>query len=171
VHWVPLPKSTTVSKMILLLNDKFVLIFFPGVLTAEVFQVDFALAKYWCEKVFNLNFRAFNGWGGNKGTKFSTLKMHEVSTVVWNTINSQNQVTLQEIVSVVRNNGFGVTRMWVSRLLKKWRWSFKIPAVTQREKYALSNLEYYVDFCSWLSNVDLKRVKFVDELHFDSRSK
>jgi hypothetical protein len=129
------------------------------------------LAKYWCEKVSNPNFHASNGCGGNRGTKFSALEMHEVSTVVWNTINSQNQVTLQEIVSAVKNNGFRVTRMWVSRLLKKWRWSFKIPAVTQREKYTLSNLEYYVDFCSWLSNVDWKRVKFVDELHFDSRSK
>jgi hypothetical protein len=35
-------------------------------------------------------------------------------------------------------------------------WSFKIPAVTQHEKYMLSNLEYYVDFGFWLSNVDLK---------------
>jgi len=52
------------------------------------------------------------------------------------------------------------------RLLKIWKWSWKVPAYVQTHKYSISNLTYYGYYILFLKRVDLNKVKFVDESHF-----
>ena len=87
----------------------------------------------------------------------------EIKNIVWGFILNQNaQPNLLEIKSHLKDLGFNLSRSSLSRLIKQWRWS----TVTQ---YTIGNLEYYVQFCEWLGFCDLKKLKFVDEVHFDPR--
>lgn len=139
-------------------------------MAASIFQVDERLALYWKNKAENSEFHS-NSWGGFRGSRYSGVDEKQLHSLIWMVITTQEQITLQEIVNALERHNFHYSRSWVSRLLKRWRWSFKIPAVTQTQKYTISNLEYYAEFCLWLNEVDLAKVKFLDEVHFDARSK
>lgn len=141
-----------------------------GNAASSVFQVDRTLALYWQCKFEDSDFRP-NNWGGYRGSKYTEADETILQSVIWNVITTQEQTNLQELVNALARYNFVYSRTWVSRLLKKWRWSFKIPGVTQAQKYSIANLEYYAEFCHWLNEVDLTKVKFMDEVHFDARSK
>lgn len=81
------------------------------------------------------------------------------------------QPNLLEISNELCQRGYPYSRSAISRLLKKWRWSFKIPTVFQRMKYTDVNTRYYNDYLRWYLDTDPVRIKFVDEVHFDRRGK
>lgn len=106
----------------------------------------YTLAKYWKKKVQDAQFHA-GDWGGPRWSKYPGAQL-EIKEIVWNFINTDNQQpTLREIKIHLEEHGYELSRSTISRLLQGWRWSFKIPTVTQGEKYTLSNMEYYVQFC------------------------
>jgi len=63
-----------------------------------------------------------------------------------------------------------VSDMWVSRVFKRWRWSFKKASYQQLQKYTNENIEYYKTFLEALQDIPWIKLKFADEGHFKSKS-
>ena len=138
-----------------------------GSTAAKHWGVDYSLASYWQKKVEDEDFHACE-WGGNRAAKYPGREQ-DIKQIIWNYLKLNQQPTLEEIKIHLFNNNYSLSRASISRLLATWRWSYKIPTITQMQKYTLDNLEYYVLFCHWLGTSDLKKLKFVDEVHFDPR--
>lgn len=107
-------------------------------------------------------------WGGDRSSKYPH-EQDRIWEIVWSFIKNVPQAKLEDIQEFLKGQRYYLSRMSISRLLKKWRWSFKIPCVRQVHKYTYSNIDYYMQFCIWLSCVDLRKVKTVDEVHFDRK--
>jgi len=59
--------------------------------------------------------------------------------------------------------------MYVSRLFKKWRWSYKTPERKQILKYTKENISYYGTYITTAYCIPWDRLKFMDEGHFVSK--
>jgi len=59
--------------------------------------------------------------------------------------------------------------MYVSRIFKSWRWSYRIPERKQLLKYTKANILYYGTYITSIYNIPWERLKFVDEAHFISK--
>jgi transposase len=136
-------------------------------LVAQQDSLPYTLVEYWSRKASNPTFRDAP-WGGNRSADggLSSLVAREL---IWELLQTNNQPTLRELSEHLREAGVHYQRSSVSVLLKKWRWSFKIPTVEQIHKYTPTNVQRYIDVCQWYSVADLHRLKFVDEVHFDPR--
>ena len=78
-------------------------------------------------------------------------------------------VTFSRIVLHLFDFGFLVSKEFVRKIFKEWKWSWKIPTYKQIAKFSKKNLETYRLFIDWINLQDLSRVKFLDECHFVSK--
>lgn len=62
-----------------------------------------------------------------------------------------------------------VSRRWVARVFKSWRWSWKVPTVVQLHKFTPENIQRYLNYIVFVAGIPLRRLKFADEIHFVSR--
>ena len=132
-------------------------------------NVSYGLAYYWRKKFLNPHFRE-SSWCGDRTSKYPLLKNH-LRSWIWNFLKKNPASSLNEIKNFLNELGVQYSRSTISRLLKMWRWSFKVPSSVQKEKFTIRNMTYYIKFCRWLKLADLTNVKFIDEVHFDPRGK
>jgi len=66
-------------------------------------------------------------------------------------------------------NGINVNRMFISRILRSWRWSWKIPVRFHLYKYTKDNIDRYMHWVHWIQDIPWDRLKFLDEAHFIGR--
>ena len=137
---------------------------------SRVGGVDYHTVKYWKMKFENPLFRS-DPWGGAGRQGYSPADFNQIRRIIGVLLLENQQPNLLEISTELRRRGFPYSRSSISRLLKKWRWSFKIPTVFQRMKYTEDNILYYNEFLEWFVRTDPIRIKFVDEVHFDKRGK
>jgi len=64
-----------------------------------------------------------------------------------------------------------ITRSWVCRMYKRWRWTFKNTSQKHIHKYLWSNLVLYGRYLVYIRSIQQRRIKFMDESSFSSRSK
>jgi len=76
-----------------------------------------------------------------------------------------------------------VSRHWIRRLFARWRLAWKrinykvvrrglvCSHSSQPHKYTVENIERYCLYLAGLQQIDLTRVKFLDEAHFRQSSK
>jgi len=136
---------------------------------ARTFNEKEHVAYYWKKKVIDPDFHP-NQWGGVHTVL--PYDVEEAESLAWHFIQNNRQVQLRDIQIHLDQHGIQVSRATVSRMLTKWRWSFKIPSIMQKQKYSLENLTYYVDFCRWFGTrtfAQLRKLKFIDEVHFKTR--
>jgi len=57
----------------------------------------------------------------------------------------------------------------MSRILKAWGWSWKIPCRVQIYKFKPENIEYYIDFVEWIQDKPWDKLKYCDESHIMGR--
>jgi len=69
----------------------------------------------------------------------------------------------------VQELGYDCEREFIRRIFKAWRWSWKKPAYKQIQKYTPENIERYNAYGAWILEQDLKKIKFMDEVHFVSK--
>jgi len=62
-----------------------------------------------------------------------------------------------------------VSRSYLSRLFKSWRWSFHFPNHEQLQKYEPDNVQYYIEFFFGLRELSWKKLKFFDESSYCPR--
>ncbi len=65
--------------------------------------------------------------------------------------------------------GVHVSRMWLSRMFRRWRWSFKKLNHKHIHKYTPQNIEYYGQYLTYIRTVPMNRIKYLDESSFASR--
>lgn len=156
------------SNIFNLFRDKYTYSLILVARAANLWQVPYSEASYWLLKTSNHEFHPLS-WGGVRVEKYPGKKL-TIQALVWELIKSTPQSNLLEMKTHLQKFGYELSRATICNYLRSWRWSCKIPTITQIQKYSFNNLLYYVDFCRWLNFVDLRSVKFCDEVHFDSRS-
>ena len=62
-----------------------------------------------------------------------------------------------------------VSRSWLSRMLHRWRWSFKNINHKHVRKFTTHNIMYYGNYLINIQSIPLHRIKFIDEASFSSR--
>ena len=132
--------------------------------------VSYSSAVYWRRKVEDPNFHSAD-WGGTGRKGYVADDRYDMKVIVCRYLVENSAPNLAELAEELGKNGFPYSRSSVSRLLQRWRWTFKIPTVFQRLKYTPTNMQYYNYFVQWLETADLARLKFVDEVPFDRRGK
>lgn len=65
--------------------------------------------------------------------------------------------------------GAPISRDWISRMFKRWRWSFKKISHKHIRKFLWPNIYYYAHYLVHVQNMQMGRIKFVDEASFSSR--
>ncbi|KAM9972873.1 hypothetical protein ACTFIR_012243 [Dictyostelium discoideum] len=59
-----------------------------------------------------------------------------------------------------------VNTMYISRLFKKWGYSYRYPTFTEKLKYTPENITHMRDFVRMVAHLNPLKVKFVDEAHY-----
>jgi len=133
---------------------------------SQVFGVEVSLALYWKRKVTNPNYHS-GRWGGTQTYKYDPVE--PVQAALWQIIRANTGFTLQEIKkSLLDNYQYDYSRNWISKKLKAWRWSMRKVSPTQYSKYTFENISYYLRYVTWFHDLgDWRRVKFMDEVHFN----
>ncbi len=62
-----------------------------------------------------------------------------------------------------------ITYHTLRRILKKIRWSWRVPSRFQTYKYTFSNLFYYCEFLKAVQDIPMQKLKFIDEGHIVSK--
>ncbi len=80
--------------------------------------------------------------------------------------------TLYELASQLSSRfGVSISRSWVCRMFKRWRWTFKNVSQKHTNKFHWNNIRTYGHFLVHVRNVPMVRIKYCDEASFASRSK
>ncbi len=66
--------------------------------------------------------------------------------------------------------GVLISRSWVCRMYKRWRWSFKNVSRQHTNKFEWNNIRMYGHFLVHVRNIQQTRIKYCDEASFSSRS-
>jgi hypothetical protein len=141
------------------------------------------VTNYWLKKAADPTFHA-GSHGGHRHDKFSedgwAGAREIVLTVIWRQINAFPESQLPILTSVANEaialiagaRGLApkvVSQRWVARVFEDWRWSWKVPTVVQLHKFTNENIERYINYVVFVAGIPLRRLKFVDEIHFVSR--
>jgi transposase len=129
---------------------------------------------YWARKVSDETFhpadrggrRPREGWPVWEGERFETLQR-----IVRAIFDEYPNISFAELVSLTSELWDEATEWGVRRVLKKWNWSWKVPATVQLNKFTGKNLRRYIKYMETRSTIPDFKVLYLDESHFDSRSK
>jgi len=135
---------------------------------ADTFGVSRFVAKYWKTKVADPLFHP-GSHGGKRYSKFSDGVELFIHAHMWLLCKCRPFLRLAEYVEEFRRLGISVTKKYISRIFKSWRWSMKTASYKQINKYTWKNICLYGCFLYWVQSADLTRLKFLDEGHFVSR--
>jgi len=108
--------------------------------------------------------------GGFRHCKFSSDELQLIKSSLWLSMKQNPSQALNHYVDNLKNLGYFVNTMFISRIFKSWRWSFKKPNRSHLLKYTSQNIKNYVNFSVWILNIPWLKLKFVDEVSFVSRS-
>ena len=123
--------------------------------------------EYWQNKLAYSE-TLFDGWGGIRRRKFKPDEMARLKAWLWLHCQNSPLATLAQFCNLLAEDGYQVNRMFVSRIFRKWRWSFKKPSIKQIHKYKPENMIYYVQFVHWVETIPWKSFKYFDETHCKS---
>lgn len=151
--------------------------------TSKSFHVGLKFAKYWAKKLTDRNHH-WNNHGGKRylsifssvnicyrHQKFSDAEKRLIQIILWHYVNDNPTHNIADYVRILDQHHLSCSREFIRQIFKKWRWSWKIPNYFQLNKYTTKNIEYYGDYIYWIRQEDLRRIKFMDEVHFVARGK
>lgn len=133
------------------------------------FEVKRSKVYYWKKRVEELEFRPLISHGGKRFETFSTFQKLIIDTIVYKFLLIDNSVTRQDIVDHLAGHEIHVSLMFISRLVKRWGFSFKKPSVININKFTSKNIEYYSAYITWVQTKPLNCLKFMDESSFNAR--
>jgi len=135
--------------------------------TCDIFGCSRAVARYWATKV-KTRFHS-KSWGGKRTKKFTETREATLKLLLWSQCKLNPLSTIPNLVNIASKCGFKISKMYVSRLFKSWRWSFKKPERKQILKYTKANLLYYGSYITSVNDINWNKLKFLDEAHFVSK--
>ena len=84
--------------------------------------------------------------------KFRGFSLFIIKRTLWILLKNNPLLQLGELVTIMKQLGISINRMWISRQLKKWCWTFKKPNYKQIWKYTNKNINYYLRYMVWIAN-------------------
>jgi len=135
----------------------------------KLFSLSKYCVRYWRKKTSNRLFHP-NQHGGHRYSKFAPYEHQQIRLYVWFLCNEEPTRKLQNYVEELSDIGYNCSKEFVRAIFKEWRWSWKKPSNKQLQKYTQENLKRYADYVEWISEQDLRKLKFADEVHFVSNS-
>jgi len=129
------------------------------------FLVSKHVRYYWKKKILHKNFHK-NTHGGVRHIKFNKKEQNGLHLLIRKKLLEQPHTSFCSIISYVKQFNYIITKDYISKLLKKWRWSPKISSEEQIQKYSIKNVEYYVDYLLEIQTIPWHHIKFLDESHF-----
>lgn len=129
------------------------------------------LTRYWALKRFRPNFHS-GRWGGfrRSNSVFAPEEIPLLRSTILNLLSSSNNYNLARLtadISIKFNRQ--VSCKTISRILRSWRWSWKVPSRVQVLKFTLENIITYAAFAVGMQYLDWNKLKFLDESHIVSR--
>lgn len=111
------------------------------------------------------------GWhegshGGARNVKFTEDQRRGLHFLIHKKLIDAPHTSFSKLVSYAKSFGYNISKPELSALLKKWRWSAKVPSEEQIQKYSIKNIEYYGDYVLEILNLPWYRIKYLDESHF-----
>lgn len=135
---------------------------------AETFGATHGEVKYWRAKVQDANFHPGRP-GGHRHIWRSNDDDLELQRITWIYCKRNPHATLRACVRNAERHGFTTSKMFFSRLFRRWGWSFKQPETKHIAKYSTGNIMNYIQFLLFVRRVPLQRLKFLDESHLVPR--
>jgi len=136
---------------------------------AKIFGTTRNRITYWEKKALNPNWHS-GTWGSYRWSKFSVPQKKMLRLYLWYLVTkAPDKFTLGGLVHEMHKVGFDVSRMYISRIFKSWKWSWKIPVRFHKSKYTSDNIDRYMNYLFWVQDIPWAKLKFVDESHFVGR--
>jgi len=136
---------------------------------SKTFGTTCSRISYWEKRILNPNFHS-GTWGGQRWSKFSSNQRKLLLVYLWYLVTEgPDRFTLGSLVQEMSKAGFEVNRMYLSRIFRSWKWSWKIPVRFHKKKYRSDNIDRYMNFLLWIQDIPWARLKFADESHFVGR--
>lgn len=136
----------------------------------QFFGLNLSVVQYWKQKV--LGGTILQQHGGYRWSKFNPHEKMLIQQMMFQYIcSNEGMVSRGDIQRHLSEQGFGVSKMYITRVLQSWNWSFKVPTRVNIRKFTLENVEYYFNYYAWAKHQALGKLKFCDESHFNSDSK
>ena len=134
------------------------------------FLVTKDIRYYWKKKILVKNYKC-GKQGGARKFKFTKDESTALNFLIRKKLLAQPQASFNDIISYVKRFNYDINKPYLTRLLKKWRWSSKLSSEEQIQKYSISNIEYYADYLLEISSIPWYKLKFLDESHFRASGK
>jgi hypothetical protein len=102
-----------------------------------------------------------------------TAAQHTLAEAVLLTILEMHPAsTLEGLAALMRSYGCrGINKAWVYRTLHLWGYTHKRLYHVQQHKFTQLNIFRYIDHMFGVAELDPTRLKYLDESHFDTKSK
>lgn len=138
-----------------------------GVAAAEeVFtRASRGMIQYW-KRIYESG-KIPQSWGGKRWEK---EKSNEIKYLILTHVLTNSGATLLDIKSMLAQHGHTVSKAYISRVFKVWRWNLKQPYHVAAYKFTAANITYYGHFLVWIQDIDPSRIKYFDESYFKSKA-
>jgi len=161
------PRSTHHIRYLLVFYS---LLYSNYTIPATILQVNRAMARYWTHKYIRQDFHP-KKHGGIRRATFCKNELEIVQGVLISVLRVFPYIDLVGLVQFLCIYFYRhVTRSVVQRLLKKLRWSWRIPTKVQINKFSQQNLLRYAVYIDSIQSIPWDKLKFMDEAHIVSRS-
>ncbi|GAM22672.1 hypothetical protein SAMD00019534_058470 [Acytostelium subglobosum LB1] len=110
--------------------------------------------------------------GGKRYSLLDDVRFEQLKDFLHRYILEAQPESLKEIVDHVNTQVEDIqfSRSYIRNVISEHlMFSWKVPITVQHQKFTLENLERYVYFCHWISQVDLDSVYWLDESTFESK--
>lgn len=110
-------------------------------------------------------------WGGVR-SGFSVDDRAALQKALWKMYKRDRTLTVKGYHQLLQDQtGIRVSPSWIQKKFESWNLSWKRGVRVQQNKFTPSNLRIYFSYLQRILEEDLSKVKFMDESHFDGRSK
>lgn len=133
------------------------------------FSVGKSKVYYWMKRVAELKEKPLQKHGGKRYEYFSTEDCFIIDLCVYSFLEKNCSVTRDTIRNFLQSIGYEVTLMHITRLGKRWKYSFKKPSTISINKFTSENMLRYGQYMNWVETKDFGHLKFLDESSFNAK--
>jgi len=139
-------KTKSINMLLKIRNDVGLLAQYVGVnKVASRYNVSRGFVRYWKKKIKTPSFHS-GELGGARNYKFSADLRIAIENLIWSEVSNDPTNTILFYVFRIKHLlRVTVSRNYVERIFRKWRWSWKILDVRKMEKY--SQVYYSYPLC------------------------
>jgi len=143
-------------------------IFQGNAITRTLFQVSRSTCCYWQKKIVDLGFHS-NKHGGPRVQKLKEEEKQRLEILLFSMCRQNALFSLNSYHRRATDQGFQVSKSYIARIFRSWRWSFHKPTRYQFQKFTHQNIQYYGEYIISIQKLPWKSLKFVDEASFSTR--